>query len=473
MDKPHLIINDQTVDLSDDSVIALTFQVNDLADLKDRQSTFTNSIKLPPTFNNRRVFGFPETGAITQDQPYKYQKVKVIQNGIETVPNGVATLTSVNGDFETSITSGLTGFADIIGNKKISVLPFTQANFNLGNSYNLPGVVSSQNNTWQNVFIWSVFSYGISLDPQIDIRYMRPAMFTYAILKEIETYTGYKFAGKILQNEDFLKEIIQHPAKENVGGNPTINDNLPNVEIKAFLKDLMQRYFLTPVVDNISKIITFRNFDELYLNKSKAKDWTKKFVQSDKVVSFKIGTYGQTSTLVYTTDEFTGVEGNGSFEVENKTLPDTKEIVKSIYAYSGKTFFTNTGFVSRIQKLDTDPTEFSLDTVPRVFYNAYNQQSVTFIDSTSGATQTAPQISAPVFEGQEFATLLSNYGQGLLKLLKKVRVETKQAVLSSGDVQNFDHFIPVYDQNDSCYYYVNKIDSWRPNKTVKVTLVKM
>jgi hypothetical protein len=43
--KLQLFINDQPADLSDNTPIALTFQVNDLADLKDRQSTFSNSLK--------------------------------------------------------------------------------------------------------------------------------------------------------------------------------------------------------------------------------------------------------------------------------------------------------------------------------------------------------------------------------------------------------------------------------------------
>jgi hypothetical protein len=59
----ELYINGVLCDLNEkDNPITLTYQVNDLAELKDRQAYSTNNFKLPPTQNNRRICGFSDSG---------------------------------------------------------------------------------------------------------------------------------------------------------------------------------------------------------------------------------------------------------------------------------------------------------------------------------------------------------------------------------------------------------------------------
>jgi hypothetical protein len=46
-------------------------------------------------------------------------------------------------------------------------------------------------------------------------------------------------------------------------------------------------------------------------------------------------------------------------------------------------------------------------------------------------------------------------------------------LLSPRDILELDLMVPVYLEQDSAYYYINKIDAWRKGQATKVELVKL
>src|SRR5271155_5137080 len=98
MDQLQLYINNQLVDLSDDSPIALTFQINDLADVQNQQGNTSNQFKLPLTQRNRQLLGFPDDVAFTTILPYRKYPAKIIQNGLEIIPYAIAELNGIEQD---------------------------------------------------------------------------------------------------------------------------------------------------------------------------------------------------------------------------------------------------------------------------------------------------------------------------------------------------------------------------------------
>ena len=69
MNQLQLYINDQLVDLSDDSPIALTFQISNLAEVQNQQGNTSNQFKLPLTRRNRMILGFPDDIAFATNHP--------------------------------------------------------------------------------------------------------------------------------------------------------------------------------------------------------------------------------------------------------------------------------------------------------------------------------------------------------------------------------------------------------------------
>src|SRR5476651_845104 len=94
----QLYINDRLVDLSDDSPVALTFQINNLAEVKNQQGNTSNQFKLPLTQRNRRILGFPDEVAFTNNNPYTQYQAKIIQDGLELIPYGIGELNSIDQD---------------------------------------------------------------------------------------------------------------------------------------------------------------------------------------------------------------------------------------------------------------------------------------------------------------------------------------------------------------------------------------
>ena len=118
MNQLQLYINDQLVDLNDDSPIALTFQINNLAEVQNQQGNTSNQFKLPLTQRNRVILGYPDDIAFTTDAPYKQYPAKLVQDCLEIVPYGVAELNNIEqNNANITVLSGNVDFFDAIDGK--------------------------------------------------------------------------------------------------------------------------------------------------------------------------------------------------------------------------------------------------------------------------------------------------------------------------------------------------------------------
>ena len=124
MYKLYIEINSvwKIVDLGDDKP-AMNKQANDIAELKDRQVDYSQSLKLPQTRNNCQLFGFSESVDVVTDFPYKKHNCRLFSN--DSVIAGIGSylvLTKVNEYFEVQILSSNADFFSILESKKVSEL---------------------------------------------------------------------------------------------------------------------------------------------------------------------------------------------------------------------------------------------------------------------------------------------------------------------------------------------------------------
>jgi hypothetical protein len=215
----QLFLNDTLVDLTDDSPIALTFQINNLAEVKNQQGNTSNQFKLPLTQRNRQILGYPDEVAFTTNLPYTRYAAKVVQDGMEIIPYGIGELNSVD-DSTASITvvSGNVDYFDAIDG---SIYDMGDSNTTWGrakawlpydHTWSLDNVVYSQYNT--SGWIWPVIDYGnLEYDPsrpvQINIKNLRPGFFLKTAIELITQTSGFKATGSLLQDQLFNKLIIQ------------------------------------------------------------------------------------------------------------------------------------------------------------------------------------------------------------------------------------------------------------------------
>lgn len=221
MNQIQLYINDQVVDLTDDSPIALTFQINNLAEVKNQQGNTSNQFKIPLTQRNRQILGFPDDIAFTTMLPYDNYQAKIIQDGLEIIPYGLAVLNSIEQDMANiTILSGNVDFFDALEGKIYDMGDSSSPTSNLGKNlpwqafdhpWNLDTIIASQKKA--DGWIWPVVDYGsineVYFDKPLDVYTMRPGFFIKTAIELMIKNTGYKATGSLLKNELYPKLICQ------------------------------------------------------------------------------------------------------------------------------------------------------------------------------------------------------------------------------------------------------------------------
>ncbi len=116
-----LYLGDTLCDLDDDEVIPINKQVNDIAEMQDRQSDFTAQFKIRKTRAMRALFELSgEVGANTTF-PYENQTCRLVQNGIEMITGGQIIIDRVDDQYYyVSILSGNLNLFKAIDKLKLS-----------------------------------------------------------------------------------------------------------------------------------------------------------------------------------------------------------------------------------------------------------------------------------------------------------------------------------------------------------------
>ncbi|GAB3936985.1 hypothetical protein [Mucilaginibacter myungsuensis] len=215
----QLFISDHLVDLTDSSPIALTFQINNLAEVKNQQGNTSNQFKLPLTQRNRRILGFPDDVAFTNEWPYRQYPAKIVQDGLEIVPNGFAELNGVDNDTASiTILSGNVDFFDAIGGK-LYEMGDSKSAYGVGqpfksyeHEWSVANVVASQTKT--DGWIWPIVDYGNLTYNQtgqnvIDVRQLRPGFFIKTAIDRMLASVGYTAIGSLMADPLYPKLIAQ------------------------------------------------------------------------------------------------------------------------------------------------------------------------------------------------------------------------------------------------------------------------
>jgi hypothetical protein len=221
MNQLQLYINDQLVDLNDDSPIALTFQINNLAEVQNQQGNTSNQFKLPLTQRNRQVLGFPDDIAFTTNAPYQQYQAKLVQDGLEIIPYGIAELNSIEqNNANITVLSGNVDFFDAIDGKLYDMGDSTSQWSNYGqnlvwepydHTWNLDNAATSQTKT--DGWIYPVIDYGFiagqDFTPPIDVHNLRPGFFIKTAIDLLLKSAGYKGKGSLLADPLYPLLIAQ------------------------------------------------------------------------------------------------------------------------------------------------------------------------------------------------------------------------------------------------------------------------
>ena len=181
-----IYINEQQIDTNSDTKIAETRQINDFFDIRDRQTSYTSSFKLPRTPKNVAILQGMGLVANTSLTPYRVHNVNIYREGIQTVFNGIAYFKATTDVFNLYVYNENVNLFDKIGDKSLADLN-TQA---LRHDLNINTWLASFSNT---DYVYAIADYG-KLDGAIEINYQIPSLFVKYLWNKIFNENGYTYS---------------------------------------------------------------------------------------------------------------------------------------------------------------------------------------------------------------------------------------------------------------------------------------
>jgi len=204
MQENELYIEDQRVDLSENTTIALTFQINSIADLQNRNGNYSNIFKLPKTVINRGVFEDMDLINSDTNIPYQFLNARLIKNGFVVIPSGVATIQNVNDSYNVRVNSGNVDYFARIEGLTIGSL------FSEFQQWNITNIFDSRNNTenWIYAFISfmddDIFLFDTN---KVDVDNLLPSLFVKTIFERSANSQGFYLSGSFY-NSEILEKLI-------------------------------------------------------------------------------------------------------------------------------------------------------------------------------------------------------------------------------------------------------------------------
>ncbi|MFD2145480.1 hypothetical protein [Mucilaginibacter antarcticus] len=272
----------------------------------------------------------------------------------------------------------------------------------------------------------------------------------------------------------------------------------PDISQKDLLKDTLQRFGIICQTDNAGRTISFNSFQDIVGNIPVAKNWTAKCIDQGKTISFELGGYAQVNNLKYKEDDAILPKGfaDTAIKVTDATLPAAADLIESQFAPTlNRPYLGNT--VAQIKMIDSesDSDDFSINVSPRILVDHKldlpADKPLKFTDGNGITITVNDKISAPYFykpngeyslcfgdmpatvTGTLLPGLKTKYYAELEKILQQTKKVVRYFLLTPRDILELDLTIPVYLEQDSANYYINKIDAWRKGQPVKVELVKL
>lgn len=213
-----LYLNDFQISLKDSSEIAITKQVNDLARLDNRQTTFTKNIKIPKTSMNTEALDF--LGTVGNDSSIVYSRIKCqlldSNSGDFIIRNGWAVVNSSDDQFfNLAIYEGNINFYKSIANLKMSSLDLTD----ITHIRTLATITDSIINNLPYKYIIADYNGGATILGSTDINadYLIPSVKVSWLFNKVMEKIGFNYSGSIFTSQEFLDLWLTYPKGTTIG----------------------------------------------------------------------------------------------------------------------------------------------------------------------------------------------------------------------------------------------------------------
>jgi len=253
-----------------------------------------------------------------------------------------------------------------------------------------------------------------------------------------------------------------------------------DLKTKDFLNEILTRFSLTPFKDKYSNNIVFKTLQEV-LQDTDVVDWSNKF-DSVNSESYAYGSYAQQNLFRYKYNDAESDYNNGSINVENVNLQDSKDVIKSVI-YSPEKTKTNvlpkeTNTYKLWNKEPKDDGSVTYKSLDKRFYflraDNYIFDSAVTIGSETLATEiTIAQAPFESFFKLPFTDVIQDYYLPIYQILNNAKIINANIFLKEQDVINIDFSKLYWIEQLGNYFLLNKIVNFQGNGKTKCELIKV
>lgn len=186
----ELFLDGYRVELGN-AAIAKTYQINDLAEIENQQTNFTNRFQLPDTPYNVKLFEQLGIPGNTSRKAYQRIPAKLVEDGIELMSKGYATIKSYNGYYDVVIYDGNISLAETLKGKRINDLDYSALNHALS----IDTFKASLDNDYQDGYIHALADFGKIGYYHFNVDYNPGAIFIAWLWDKIFATSGISYKG--------------------------------------------------------------------------------------------------------------------------------------------------------------------------------------------------------------------------------------------------------------------------------------
>ena len=206
----EVYIDGKRLDLYTKAAIALTKQINDIAEIQKRQADYTNRFTVPKTPNNMIIAEMLNVPCNPSTKPYKYSSAVIISNGITITSSGIALITETKNRqaYEVIIYAGNYDLYSRIKDKYITEIDWSD----LEHVFDKDTWSDSLANTEGYIYpVLDTINGDITktLTPllRVDLNYQVPCVFSKTIFDRIMSEAGLTYTGDFIAGDVFSKHL--------------------------------------------------------------------------------------------------------------------------------------------------------------------------------------------------------------------------------------------------------------------------
>lgn len=456
--------------------VSLNLQINDLGELKDRQSDFTDRFKLELTPRNISIMEYLGIVGNQSTVPYRNISAKWVVDGVELISEGRAIVKSVIEknelkQYDVHIYNNNIDFFNAIEGKSIRELDWSDINHKA--SY--IDMIQSLNGTKDYIYAIAGYAGKIPVQNNFDLKYMLPSVFFHAIWRRIWSEAGFTYTGEVFSDDDFIGTIMGATSFDKGQTNFLQKDFasiLPDIDQKQFVKEVIWRYGLMFRKIRNESEYEFKYIKDVLVDKENSVDYSDNFV-SKKKGSFRLGKYAKKNWLRYNESNDGTTNQDGSIDVSIENLGGSKDIMKSVFnANVNITPFNY--FEVPVFEIDTENDSINItEQKPWIAKIEFIQDSNSFLDEDGEFRVYSGDKPFAKFTNLSFRRQIYFNYREIREVISKAKVFEVLMKFNPEEIYQFNFLKLLYIKQLGSYFYANKIKGYKPDTVSTVELVKI